>query len=79
MDGLDEEDLATLVNLLNVTSARYGMEYQSRENLADDDTTKPTDRKIAVHGQKLETVMQFKNLGAIISQEGSKPEILART
>ena len=33
---------------------------------------------ISVQGQKLETVQQFKYLGAIISDEGSKPEILTR-
>ena len=33
---------------------------------------------ILVLGQKLETGQQFKYLGAIISDEGSKPEILIR-
>ena len=41
-------------------------------------TTKPTERRITVSGTKLETVAQFKNLGAIISKEGSKSKILAR-
>ena len=31
-----------------------------------------------VEGQKLETVTSFKYLGAIVSDEGSKPEILLR-
>ena len=35
-------------------------------------------RQIAVSGQNLETVTQFKYPGAIISQEGSKPEVIAR-
>ena len=32
---------------------------------------------ITAHGQELETVKQFKYLGAIINDEGSKTEILA--
>ena len=38
----------------------------------------PVRTKITVNGQELETVKQFKYLGAVISQEGSKPEVLAR-
>ena len=34
--------------------------------------------KIKVTGQKLETVTSFKYLGSIITDEGSKPEILSR-
>ena len=32
--------------------------------------------EIKVNGQKLETVTSFKYLGSVISDEGSKPEIL---
>ena len=34
--------------------------------------------KIKVNGQKLETVTSFKCLGSVITDEGSKPEILSR-
>ena len=34
-------------------------------------------REIKVNGQKLETVISFKYLGSAVSEEGSKPEILA--
>ena len=34
--------------------------------------------EIKVNGQKLETVTSFKYLGSGITDEGSKPEILAR-
>ena len=34
--------------------------------------------EIKVNGQKLETVTSFKYLGSVISDEGSKPEILSR-
>ena len=36
-------------------------------------------REIKIKGQMLEEVENFKYLGAIISNEGSKPEILSRT
>ena len=34
--------------------------------------------EIKVNGQKLETVTSFKYLGLVITDEGSKPEILSR-
>ena len=34
--------------------------------------------KIKVNGQKLETVTSFKYLVSVITDEGSKPEILSR-
>ena len=36
------------------------------------------DTEIKVNGQKLETVTSFKYLGSLITDEGSKPEILSR-
>ena len=33
--------------------------------------------EIKVNGQKLETVTSFKYLGSVVSDEGSKPEILS--
>ena len=35
--------------------------------------------EIKVNGQQLETVTSFKYLGSVITNEGSKPEILPRT
>ena len=56
------------------------MEWRSaQKSPADDNRDEPVRTKITVNGQELETVKQFKYLGAIISQEGSKPEVLART
>ena len=34
--------------------------------------------EIKVYGQKLETVTSFKYLGSVITDEGSKPEMLSR-
>ena len=35
-------------------------------------------RKIKIRGQKLGTVTIFKYLGTVVSDDGSKPEILSR-
>ena len=35
--------------------------------------------EIKVNGQKLETVTSFEYLGSVITDEGSKPEILCRS
>ena len=37
-----------------------------------------TQREIKEKGQKLGTVTSFKYLGAVVSDDGSKPEILSR-
>ena len=47
----------------------------SRQDKSDDKQPK---REIKIKGQRLEEVENFKYLGAIISNEGSKPEILSR-
>ena len=42
-------------------------------------TTKTSgiNKEIKVNGQKLETVISFSDLGSVVSDEGSKPEILS--
>ena len=40
--------------------------------------TSGTNTEIKVNGQKVETVTSFKYLGSLVSDEGSKPEILSR-
>ena len=41
--------------------------------------TSSINTEIKVNGQKLETITGFKYLGSVITDEGSKPEILSRT
>ena len=41
-------------------------------------STSGINTQIIVNGQKLETVTCFKYLGSVITDEGSKPEILSR-
>ena len=40
--------------------------------------TSDINTEITVNGQKLETVTSFQYLGSVITDEGSKPEILTR-
>ena len=42
---------------------------RNTEDLGDD---------IEINGQRIETVTAFKYLGSIVTDEGSKPEVLAR-
>ena len=80
IDGLagNEEELARLVKRLDETSTRYGMEISAEKTKMMRNSDEPIKTKITVSGQQLETVNKFKYLGAIISQEGSKPEVHAR-
>ena len=41
-------------------------------------STNDINTEIKVNGQKLETITSFKYLGSVITDEGSKPEILFR-
>ena len=34
-------------------------------------------KEIRINGQKLETATSFKYLGSVVSDEGSKPEVLS--
>jgi len=80
IDGLagSEDELVNLVKRLDETSTRYGMEISAEKTKLMRNSDEPIKAKIMVSGQQLETVQQFKYLGAIISQEGSKPEVHAR-
>ncbi|XP_068240261.1 uncharacterized protein [Palaemon carinicauda] len=79
-DGLDgnEDELINLVKRLDKTPTRYGMEISAEKTKLMRNSDEPIKAKIVVGGQKLETVQQFRYLGAVISQEGSKPEVHAR-
>ena len=81
IDGLagTKSELKNLVSNIDNTSRAYGMEVSEEKtkimtnNIADGST-----EDITVNGQQLETVDKFKYLGAQVTDEGSKPEILAR-
>ena len=78
-DGLagTETELANLVELLDKTSTAYGMQISAEKTklMTNNNGISST---IKISGQKLETVQSFKYLGAIVTDEGSRPEILSR-
>ena len=79
-DGLagEEQELANLVNHLHKTSSRYGMEISAEKTKLMTNSTKSIYKKITVSRQPLKIVNQFKYRGAILSEGGSKTEILGR-
>ena len=49
-----------------------------KTKLMTNNTKSGINKEIKVNGQKLETVTSFKYLGSVITDEGSKPQILSR-
>ena len=80
IDGLagNEEELENLVELLDRTSNAYGMQISAEKTKIMTNNTNGISTDIRVSGEKLKIVNSFKYLGAIVTDEGSKPEILAR-
>ena len=80
IDGLagEEEKLANLVERLDKSSTVYGMEINAEETKMMTNNTSGINTEIKVNEHKLETVTSFKYLGSVITNEGSKPEILSR-
>ena len=74
----EEEELANLVERLDKASTAYGMEINAEKTKLTGNNTSGINTEIKVNGQKLETVTSFQYLGSVITNEGSKPEILSR-
>ena len=55
------------------------MEISAEKTKLMTNNTSGINTEIKVNGQKLETVKSFKYLGSVITDEGSKPEILSPT
>ena len=54
------------------------MEISAKKTKLMTSNTSGINTEIKVNGQKLEMVTSFKYLGSVITDEGSKPEILSR-
>ena len=80
IDGLagEEEELANLVEHLDKASTAYSKEISAKKTKLMTNNTSGINTDIKVNGQKLETVTSFKYLGLVITDEGSKPELLSR-
>ena len=80
IDALAEEkqELDALVESLDKTCTRYKMDISAEKTKLMTNSANGIQREIKVKGQKLGTVTSFKYLGAIVSDDGSKPEGLSR-
>ena len=80
IDALAEEDqeLEAVVESLDKTCTWYKMEISAEKTKLMTNSANDIQREIKVKGQKLGTVTSFKYLGAVFSDDGSKPEVLSR-
>ena len=74
----EEQELEALVESLDNTCTRYKMEISAEKTKLMTNSANGIQREIKVKGQKLGTVTSFKYLGAVVSDDGSKPEVLSR-
>ena len=74
----EEGELAKLVERLNKASTAYSMEISAEKTRLMTNNTSGINTEIKVNGQKLETVTSFKYPGSVITDEGSKPDMLSR-
>ena len=81
IDGLagKEEELVSLVECLDSTSTAYGMQISEEKTKLMTNNTNGISTDIWISDVKLDCVDSFKYLGAIVADEGSKPEVLARS
>ena len=74
----EEQELETLVENLDKTCTRYKMEISVEKTKLMTNSANGIQREIKLKGQKLGIVTSLKYLGAVVSDEGSKPEVLSR-
>ena len=74
----EEQELEALVESLDKTCTRYKMEISAVKTKLMTDSANGIQGEIKVKGQVLGTVTSFKYLGAVVSDDGSKPEVLSR-
>ena len=72
------QELEALVESLDKTCTRYKMEISAEKTKLMTNSANGIPREIKVKGQKLGIVTSFKYLGAVVSDDGSKPEVLSR-
>ena len=66
------------MNVSTKASTAYGMEISAERTKLITNNTSGINAKFKVNRQTLETLTSFKYLGSVITDEGSKPEILSR-
>ena len=80
IDGLagQEQELVKLENHLEEAPKVYGMQISAENAQLMMNNTNSISTDLAIDNKKLETVRSLKYLGAIVSDEGYKPEVLSR-
>ena len=80
IDALAEEkqEVEALVESLDESFTRYKMETNAEKTYLMTNSANGIQRETKAKGQKLGTMTSFKYLGAIVSDEGSKQELLSR-
>ena len=74
----EEEEACVLVDRLDTNTTRFKIEIGPDKTKVMTNNPNGFQREIKIKGQRLEALENFKYLGAIISNEGSKPEVLSR-
>ena len=76
----EEQELEALVESLDITCTRYNIEVSAKKTKLMTNKANDIQREIKVKGQTqtLGTVTSIKYFGAIVSDDGSKPEVLSR-
>ena len=74
----DRDVCSRLVERLDKASTAYSMEISAEKTKLMTNNTSGINTEIKVNAHKLETVTSFKYLGSVITDEGSKLEILSR-
>ena len=74
----EQLELVKLVNHLEETSTANGMQIRAEKTQLMTNNTNGISTDITIDNKKLETVHSFKYLGAVVSDEGFKPEVLSR-
>ena len=72
------DEIASLVDRLDKTSAAFGMEISAEKTKLMTNNANGISIDIRINGEKLDEVDSFKYLGAVVTDQGSKPEVLSR-
>ena len=75
----EEQELEAQVESLDKTCTRYKMEISAVKTKLMRHSTNDIQREIMVKRQNLGTITSFKYLGAVVSDDGCKPERIEQT
>ena len=80
IDGLagHEQELVKLLNHFEEASTVYGIQVSAEKTQLMTNNINGISTDITIDNKKVETVRSLKYLGAIVLDEGSRPEVLSR-